>query len=473
LHDDGFDAYDARPETDPRERKENQRDYGMEKRPTMKDGSHMKTAVRREEWQEEPLPRGNEETPHAEDVASSDCSNDTEDCDRRVIASSNVDVEMEVSNHTAAASAYVDAAAEVDALVDKLLHRAEKGGSSGEEDDVRSNYSDDESARHRKKDKRRSRGKSVSDTDEDDLEAEEQMLEDVVDENESPVRRGASRRKRLTAKEKGKGRAVESQNGASGGEEDDGGECNPKGRCTPGPLSADARKEAQELGEETQKAIALLAKKYNKPYGSIMVAAGLGIQNTRQAPNFSNQYKSWYSAKYPKNDKCEFFFPCLFKSRLTMDLSVSFAEYRDQIYDAYRYFQKMFAYDDDVYAEACQPIIDFCNKQTVDHDNFDGSTKAVVAHMQSAKEQFTNLVCVDLFVPSMKRLTNISVCLKAHSWWNMYGVAILGTIIYVGTDAGGRQSSSVFSGAPMVKGVLDKNLTNVSKIVDQLTTAFK
>jgi hypothetical protein len=55
----------------------------------------------------------------------------------------------------------------------------------------------------------------------------------------------------------------------------------------------------------------------------------------------------------------------------------------------------------------------------------------------------------------------------------MYGVAILGTIIYMGTDAGGRQASTVFSGAPVVKGVLEKNLTNVTKIVDQLTTAFK
>ena len=55
----------------------------------------------------------------------------------------------------------------------------------------------------------------------------------------------------------------------------------------------------------------------------------------------------------------------------------------------------------------------------------------------------------------------------------MYGIAIIGSVIYLGTDPGGRQSSSVFSGAPMVKGVLEKNLTNVSWIVDELTTAFK
>jgi hypothetical protein len=43
----------------------------------------------------------------------------------------------------------------------------------------------------------------------------------------------------------------------------------------------------------------------------------------------------------------------------------------------------------------------------------------------------------------------------------------------MGADAGGRQSSTVFCGAPIVKGVLEKNFTNVTRIVDELTTAFK
>ena len=81
---------------------------------------------------------------------------------------------------------------------------------------------------------------------------------------------------------------------------------------------------------------------------------------------------------------------------MTINLVVSFAEYRDKIYESYRYFQKMFAHDDEVYADACQTIIDFCNKQSVDHDEVEGSTKSVVARMTSAKEQFTHLVCLNL-----------------------------------------------------------------------------
>jgi hypothetical protein len=55
----------------------------------------------------------------------------------------------------------------------------------------------------------------------------------------------------------------------------------------------------------------------------------------------------------------------------------------------------------------------------------------------------------------------------------MYSIAVVGAVIYLGMDPGGRQASGVFSGAPLVKDVLDKNLTNVKKIVDDLTTACK
>ena len=73
------------------------------------------------------------------------------------------------------------------------------------------------------------------------------------------------------------------------------------------------------------------------------------------------------------------------------DLPVSFPEYRDIIYESYRYFRKMFGSDEEGFAQACEPIIAFCN-ETAGQDDFDGSTKAVVVHMQSAKDQFTNLV---------------------------------------------------------------------------------
>ena len=77
--------------------------------------------------------------------------------------------------------------------------------------------------------------------------------------------------------------------------------------CTPGPMPAEARTEAQALGNHVQKSARALADKYNKPYGSIMLAAGLTIQNSRNQ-NFSNQFKTWYSVKYLKSPECTWSF---------------------------------------------------------------------------------------------------------------------------------------------------------------------
>jgi hypothetical protein len=52
----------------------------------------------------------------------------------------------------------------------------------------------------------------------------------------------------------------------------------------------------------------------------------------------------------------------------------------------------MFSDDEESAREACKIITDWCDVQAVKHDNYDRLTKSVVASMQSAKEQFTNLV---------------------------------------------------------------------------------
>ena len=203
-------------------------------------------------------------------------------------------------------------AAEIGGLVDSILHKEEVDEGEGEGDDSsgdddQSNYSADETTRHRKKEKRRSRGKSVSDTDEEDLEAEDEMMDDVV-----PELGARKSGKRFTGKQKGKKRAVDKEKGVdSDDDEANDQEDVPKGRRTPGPLSAKARAEAQALGDHVQNRARALADKYNKPYGSIMLAAGLTIQKARHGQNFSNQFKVWYSAKNPKPEDSKCSFCCL------------------------------------------------------------------------------------------------------------------------------------------------------------------
>ena len=291
--DDGFNAYAAHPGRDPWQRKAHKRDREMEPQPQPKmktDRIHMKAAALREEQHGAAFPAGSDQVPPAVD---DDLAN----------APSTVRAEAVVEAPT---SSNIDVGKTVTTLVNELLYGAETVASGGEDD--RSNYSDEESTRRQKKDKLRARGKAVSDTDEDDLQAEAEMLDDVVDEDGHSARRPipGKKRKSLTTKAKGKQRAVEHHSSDSDGECRD--DLKSKGHFTPGPLSAEARTEARELGEQTQEAATLLSKKYNKPYETIMVAAGLGIQNTRQGTNFSNQYKKWYKAKYPKADGGE----CLF-----------------------------------------------------------------------------------------------------------------------------------------------------------------
>ena len=179
-------------------------------------------------------------------------------------------------------------AAKIGGLVDSIFHRKEVDEGEGEGDDSsgdddRSNYSADETTRHRKKQKCRSHGKSVSDTDEEDLEADK-MMDDVV-----PELGAWKSGKCFTGKQKGKKRAVDKEKGVnSNDDEANDQEDVPKGCHTPGPLSAKARAEAQALGDHVQNRARALADKYNKPYGSIMLAAGLTIQKARHGQNFSN-----------------------------------------------------------------------------------------------------------------------------------------------------------------------------------------
>lgn len=129
---------------------------------------------------------------------------------------------------------------------------------------------------------------------------------------------------RFTAKEKGKGRAVLHEDerqgdGASEDEEEEEeqeeGDDEPGSKTTqytPGPLSADALKEALQLGEQVEDAFKALAKKYNKSTRTMMIASGLTIQNARQGQNISNKFKQWYAAKHPVVPGSKYPFICSF-----------------------------------------------------------------------------------------------------------------------------------------------------------------
>ena len=157
-----------------------------------------------------------------------------------------------------------------------------------------SDFGDEREAKLRKRAFRQSRGKSVSDTEEEDLEGEDDLVGELVSDDafrSGHVRRQSPSSTRLTAEQKGK-RPMSN-------EDDEREESDETTGLMHGPLSKEAVKEALALGKATRQSAEAIAKKYGKSARAVMIAAGLGIQNARE-PNFSNQYKVWYAHHHPK-----------------------------------------------------------------------------------------------------------------------------------------------------------------------------
>ena len=72
-----------------------------------------------------------------------------------------------------------------------------------------------------------------------------------------------------------------------------------------GPLSKEARAEAEKLGAFVAKESERIARKFKKSKREIILAAGLGLRSAR-SPNTFNMFKKWYAHHNPRQDnECE------------------------------------------------------------------------------------------------------------------------------------------------------------------------
>lgn len=69
----------------------------------------------------------------------------------------------------------------------------------------------------------------------------------------------------------------------------------------PGPLSKEARNEAQKLGDFVVEESQRIALKFKKSRREIMLAAGLSTRGGRGANSF-NMFKKWYAHHNPKRE---------------------------------------------------------------------------------------------------------------------------------------------------------------------------
>ena len=163
----------------------------------------------------------------------------------------------------------------------------------------------------------------ASDTEEDDLNEEQDLLAEserdaVTNRRKATIPNTSGHRSspsppRLTAEQKGKGRAgdlvrsapedyegddgyADQLEGAGGSSDEDGSEAGQGGKQ--GPMPDKARHEAILLAEQTTEAFKALGKKYGKSAQAMMLAGGLGIRASRR-DNMYNKFKQWYSYEHP------------------------------------------------------------------------------------------------------------------------------------------------------------------------------
>jgi hypothetical protein len=175
----------------------------------------------------------------------------------------------------------------------------DESGTSG------SDYSKHRDAQLLKRSQNAARGQTVTNTEEEDAEMDEEHRREADAElpNESP-------RKDKTQHGRGKqpahSRAAytdENVDETHGAEEGGGSDGDVKGdwQKVPGPLPQAAYTEAQELAALIKSEAEKIARKYKKSTRQVMHAAGLGIRAAR-ARNTYNMFKKWYAHHHPNTD---------------------------------------------------------------------------------------------------------------------------------------------------------------------------
>ncbi|GBE80068.1 hypothetical protein SCP_0212710 [Sparassis crispa] len=201
-----------------------------------------------------------------------------------------------------------------------------------------------------------------------------------------------------------------------------------------GPFSKQARAAAVTFGEVVMREAENLAQKHGKSTRDVLILAGLSFKPSHAA-NPANKYRQWYSYHHPKAD------------------NVTTADYLKEVNTTYKkMFEGVDGQNDEQRALVMKLILDFCDSIEKDPSLAKHSMQSITARMLSAKDQFTAL---------------------AASYRNLADMEVVGAILYMGTDAGGWQTSAIFGGSSAVKRLIEDNQVDVRKMVDDLTTAIK
>jgi hypothetical protein len=164
-----------------------------------------------------------------------------------------------------------------------------------------SDWSETRQVIEKKRKAKRDRGRPHSDTEEEDNEDDADLSGDVTTPKGRGKKRSADRKRRqkkASRLEKGKGRAVDpvTEDQVGDGEDGDGGDGDdiPAWDSVPGPFSAEALSEIQELRTQVLERVDEIARKYQKPPAEIIVRSGFAVRLGRK-PNRANDFRQHYS----------------------------------------------------------------------------------------------------------------------------------------------------------------------------------
>ncbi|KIK24188.1 hypothetical protein PISMIDRAFT_99060, partial [Pisolithus microcarpus 441] len=193
-----------------------------------------------------------------------------------------------------------------------------------------------------------------------------------------------------------------------------------------GRLPLVAIKKAQELGMHTTREAQAIADEYSKTLVSIMAAAGLMMRAT-WVESIWNMHQAWYVGTNPK----------------TSDKNM-----KDHYCHQMRHYESH--KDEEEFPNLWVEICKFWSESI--GGTKDVSSKAMVGQLMTCRDSFTQAV---------------------QTWCNVENIHVFGCVIYSGNDEAACQAQGIFLGSSLCTQLAGKRQTDVTRLLDYLTTIIK
>ncbi|KAI6011722.1 hypothetical protein BKA83DRAFT_4131595 [Pisolithus microcarpus] len=244
------------------------------------------------------------------------------------------------------------------------------------------------------------------------------------------------------SRQKGKGKATNTEDADVGGHEI------PHSKRS-GYLSKAALEEIRAFTKNVKTTAEELGQRHGRSACDILVAAGFGVKPSHTKLNEANLFRSWYWATQPKPDggAVALSYPSINPTSLPADRNAI----NNLITKEYNSLMKDVPKDDlAARREKLKLVYEWSENSSAVPTN--RSVKSIAVRVANAKTQFSGL---------------------AEAWSNLEDIEIVGAVMYVGQDPAGRQTSGIFGGSDVVREFINAKAIDVRGLMDKYTAIFK